>query len=56
MDRISRRRLQSTPIKQLRATADAKLARKNEADLGGKRTGKASATGKRAQGRRDSKP
>ena len=40
---------------QIRATTAAKLARINEAGLGAKRTGKASATTKRAQGRRDLK-
>jgi len=41
--------------RQLRATAAAKDARKAEAGLAGKRIGKASASGKRSQGRRDSK-
>lgn len=40
---------------QLRATTNAKEARVKEAGLGGNRTGKASASGKRVQGRRDSK-
>jgi hypothetical protein len=41
--------------RQLRATTAVKDARKKEAGLQGKRTGKASASGKRAQGRRDAK-
>ena len=40
---------------QVRATTAAKDARKQEAGLAGNRTGKSSASGKRAQGRRDSK-
>lgn len=44
----------SNPATQLKATAAAKEAQINEAGLGGNRTGKASASVKRAQARRDS--
>ncbi len=43
-------------VNQLRATTIAKDARIKEAGLGGNRTGKSSASGKRAQAHRDAEP
>ncbi len=45
----------TSSAKQIRAQADAKDARKKEAGLKGRRTGKSSASGKRVQARRDAK-
>ena len=49
------KRTATDSTQQQRAMTAAKDARIKEAGLGGKRAGKASASGKRAQGRRDSK-